>query len=192
MRLIDLVFRQGHLSERALAEAIATGARPVHLDQCDICAERAVRLSRWLDDVQAAGVDLADRTFTPERLSAQAHQILRRIEQLDQPARVISFPAAPRPEAPAFGRRRVAVSWVGVAAAAGLVIGLIGGQLSARLSRATPPATVTAEAAPPVESAAPVNAAVLAEPLETLNIGALSAIDDMTPRMLQVSARSSR
>ena len=51
MRLIDAVFRQGHLSEQALVEAVMTGERPAHLDRCDLCADRAVELGRWLDDV---------------------------------------------------------------------------------------------------------------------------------------------
>ena len=96
MRLIDIVFRQGHLSDRSLVDAVASGTRPLHLDRCDLCAERAVQLARWMDDVQADAAELADHVFTPERLAAQQHQILRRLEQLDHPARVISFPAAAR------------------------------------------------------------------------------------------------
>jgi hypothetical protein len=192
VQLIDIVFRHGHLSERALVNAIATGARPLHLDRCDICAERAVRLARWMDDLKADADDLADRVFTPERLAAQQHQILRRLEQLDHPARVIHFPATSRPDAAGFGGRRVAVSWVGVAAAAGLILGLVGGQISARVGRQLAPQATSADAGASLESAGPVNAAVLAEPLETLDIGALDAIDGMTPRLVQASARVRR
>src|SRR5207342_3686909 len=53
VRFADIVLRRGHLSEQALAEVCLTGERPVHLDRCDICAERAVQLSRWLDELQA-------------------------------------------------------------------------------------------------------------------------------------------
>lgn len=193
MRLIDLVLRQGHLSERALVDAVASGTRPRHLDRCDLCAERAVELARWMHDVQADAADLADRVFTPERLAAQQHQILRRLEHLDHPARVISFPAASRPEPAGMAGRRVAVSWVGVAAAAGLAIGLVGGQITARLTSPAPlaSATAAAEAAAPAEPAAgPVNAAVFADPLESLDVPSLDAMNDLTPRMLQVSARS--
>ena len=75
-----------------------------------------------------------------------------------------------------------------------LVIGLIGGQVSARLGGQTQnsPAPVTTEASLSPESAGPVNAAMLTEPFETLDIAPLTAIDDMTPRMVQVSARSGR
>jgi hypothetical protein len=194
MGLVDIVFRQGHLSERALVDAITTGARPLHLDRCDICAERAVRIGRWMDDVKTDAVELADHVFTPERLAAQQQQILRRLEQLDHPARVIAFPAAGRAEAHGLAGRRVAVSWVGVAAAAGLMLGLVGGQITARAGRPPAPAaaSVTADATAASESLGPVNAAVLAEPLETLDIPALNALNDMTPRFTQVSVRAVR
>lgn len=195
MRLIDIVFRQGHLSNRSLVDAIASGTRPLHLDRCDLCAERAVELARWLDDVQADAAELADHVFTPERLAAQQHQILRRLEQLDHPARVITFPAAGRHEPQGLGRRQVAVSWVGVAAAAGLLIGLLGGQISARLGHQSAPAPIATSAGDtnaslsPDTSTGPVNGAVFAEPLDNLTIKSLSALDEATPKMVQVSVR---
>jgi hypothetical protein len=93
VRLADTILRRGHLSERALAEVYLAGERPLHLDRCHFCAERAVELSRWLDEVRAVGLDEADAAFPPERLAAQQAQILRRLEQVDRPARVISFSA---------------------------------------------------------------------------------------------------
>jgi hypothetical protein len=194
VRLIDTVFRQGHLSERALVDAIVTGERPIHLDRCDICAERAVQLARWMDELQTDAAGLADDVFTPERLTAQQNQILRRLEQLDHPARVIAFPAASRPEPAGLNGRRVAVSWVGVAAAAGLAIGLVGGQLSARLDRpvqapvASSVADSTAQAS--IETLSdPADAAMFDEPFESLGIPSLDALNELTPR-LQISARS--
>jgi hypothetical protein len=200
VRLIDTVFRQGHLSERALVEAITSGTRPLHLDRCDICAERAVQLARWMDEIAADGTDLADRAFTPERLAAQQQQILRRLEQLDHPARVISFPAASRAERQGLQGRRVAVSWVGIAAAAGLLVGVAGGQITARLSTqpaAPPPAAVTvnvADTSAPAatEAAGPINREVFTESYETLDIPALGPLNDGTPRMLQASAKSGK
>ena len=134
MRLVDVVLRQGHLSEQALVEAVMTGERPAHLDRCDICADRSVELSRWLDDVRVIGQEAADDVFTPERLAAQHAQILRKLEQVDEPSRVIAFPVAPKPEVREPLGRRVAPAWLGVAAAAGLVLGVVGGQVSARLT----------------------------------------------------------
>ena len=200
MRLIDTVFRQGHLSERALVDAIVSGDRPQHLDRCDICAERAVQLARWMDDLQTDAVQMADEIFTPERLNAQQDQILRRLEQLDHPARVIAFPAASRPERQGTGGRRVALSWVGVAAAAGLAIGVVGGQVTARLSQPVAPATTTAatvaDSATPVLPVSaetpdgPVDSTWLGESFEVINIPSLGTLDRATPRLQQVSARS--
>jgi hypothetical protein len=177
----DLVLRRGHLSERALMEALAGGERPAHLDRCDICAERAVALARWMDAAREDAVDAADAIFTSDRLAAQESQILRRLEQLDTPARVISFPAATRAERGELNGRRVAVSWVGVAAAAGLAIGIVGGQLSARLTQA--PAPIVVAVNPPEAAATPVDGTFLEQPYDQLQIPALGAVDEITPRL---------
>lgn len=189
MRLIDSLFRQGHLSERAIVEAIMTGGRPIHLDNCGICAERAADLNRWLDGVQDAASEAADQAFPAERLAAQQSQILRRLEQLDEPARVIAFPHQSRSSETDRERRRVAPVWVGAAAAAGLVIGVIGGQVSARLSpAATPPSAV---AAPVVETPADAPEGRYGSPfeweLDRVTPGTLSLLDDVTPTMVAIS-----
>jgi hypothetical protein len=184
----DMVLRQGHLSERALMEALAGGDRPAHLDRCDICAERAVALARWMDAAREDAADAADAIFTSERLAAQQGQILRRLEQIDTPSRVISFPAASRAERGDIASRRVAVSWVGVAAAAGLVIGIVGGQLSARLTQPTTP--IVASVNPPDSPSTPVDSGFLEQSYDQLQIPALGALDEATPRLTQASARS--
>jgi hypothetical protein len=203
VRLVDAVLRQGHLSEQALTEALMTGERPQHLDRCDLCAERAVELGRWLDDVRLLGQEAADQVFTPERLAAQHAQILRKMEQADEPPRVISFPAASAREVRESMGRRVAPAWVGVAAAAGLVLGVVGGQVSARLSmppiltnaQQTPPAT-TVPAAPTSETAAadtdpavstPANTAAFDEDLLTEAPRSLRILDELTPRFRTTS-----
>ena len=191
MRLIDTVLRQGHLSEQAIVEAVMSGDRPHHLDRCDICAERAVQLARWMDDVQTDAIDVADAAFTPERLQAQQEQILRRLEQLDHPARVIAFPAASRPEPNNAGGRRVAVSWVAVAAAAGLVIGVVSGQMTARLS--PQPAPAAASAAPTTDptlasnDATSLDGSFMSQSYETLDLPSLEVLKSMPPRITQVS-----
>lgn len=197
MRLSDRIFRGGHLSERALVEALATGDRPVHLDRCDICAERAVALSRWLDDVRATGVEAADAAFPAERLALQQAQILRRLEQLDQPARVIAFPSQARLNHREAGGRRVAPGWLGVAAAAGVVLGVAGGQL---IPRQGPQSTATipaAEVTPPPAVAAPV-AMTDTPSMRSLSslldmdfdtpVKSLELVDDLTPRLVTQAA----
>ncbi len=147
-----------------------------------------------MDGLQADGGRPADGVFTPERLAAQQTQILRRLEQLDQPARVISFPAASRPEPHGLGGRRVAVSWVGVAAAAGLVIGLVGGQARRAIGQAVRPASATtADAGALATSDAatgPVNNAVLARTVRDARHQRVGGPDDMTPTLTEASARS--
>jgi hypothetical protein len=199
VRLIDTVFRQGHLSERALVDAIVAGQRPQHLDRCDICAERAVALARWMDEVQTDATDMTDEIFSPERLHAQQQQVLRRLEQLDQPARVIAFPAASRADNNGATGRRVAVSWVGVAAAAGLIIGVISGQVSARLTHPAAAPSVAAVVAPVTQTdetmaqsdsaGAPVDATVLDNPYENTELPSFAALSATTPRLSQVAIK---
>jgi hypothetical protein len=189
VRLVDAILRQGHLSESALAEALMTGERPAHLDACDVCSTRAVELSRWLDDVRSLGIDAADRVFPTEMLHAQQAQILRRLEQIEQPAaRVIAFPAAQPIQPPIMGRR-VAPAWIGVAAAAGLVLGVIGGQVTARMSgEAQVPAGTAAVRAPEHEPAVrPTSYSIddlLRSDLSEQSAGPLDPIDQVTPRLV--------
>jgi hypothetical protein len=191
VRLIDHVVRRGHLSERALTDALILGERPQHLDRCDLCAERASDLSRWLNHVETDAREMADDMFAPENLAAQQAQILRRLEQMDNPVRVIAFPAASRQEAQGNAGRRVAVSWVGVAAAAGLLVGIVGGQITARMApTVTPAVTVSAADTSAEPTPDPVDASIFEHPFETSDVRSMEALDMLTPRMVTVSARS--
>jgi hypothetical protein len=188
MRLVDVLVRQGHLSERALVEAVMSGDRPFHLDRCDVCAARAVELNRWLDAVRITAIDAADEAFPQERLAAQQAQILRKLEQLDEPARVIAFPRQIRPDGREAGTRRVAPGWLGVAAAVGLVVGVIGGQITARVGEAPAPVAVappTPVTSPEPESAAPTNAYWL-DPADVDGYipASLGALNEATPRIV--------
>jgi len=190
VRLADVILRRGHLSEEALAEVCMTGVRPSHLDLCDLCAERAIELGRWLDQVRTIGVEEADAAFPAERLAAQQAQILRRLEQGDRPARVITFPSHQRNRQLEGNGHGIRPAWVGFAAAAGLVLGLVGGQLSARL---TAPPAVTVIVPPPEQSAAAVPELPTTISLVDLDeydrprIDAFEAIDQFTPHSLPIS-----
>jgi len=194
----DLVLRGGHLSDRALVGVCMTGERPAHMDRCDICAERAIGLGRWLDDVRALGEADVDAVFPAERLAAQQAHIMRRLEQLDQPARVIAFPRHLRPDGQAEHGHRVSASWVAVAAAAGLVLGVIGGQLSARFTSAPSAAkTATAQMAAATPATA-VDAARVAEMSQVDQeeadrpyLSSLSVLDQMTPRAVPENEQGS-
>jgi hypothetical protein len=205
VRLVDWALRHGHLDESALTDAVLSGNRPRHVDQCDRCADRMLAISRWLDDVRDLAVGEADAAFPVERLAAQQSQILRRLEQADEPARVIEFPLAPARTAREAGGRRVAAAWVGVAAAAGLVVGVLSGQFAARHSQA--PAQAQAQAAVagrerPAVQPTPVSlqdnvdeappraadrndgASILDLDLEGFTPNTLRAFDEATPRLV--------
>jgi hypothetical protein len=186
----DVVLRGGHLSDRALVDVCMTGERPAHMDRCDICAERAIALGRWLDDVRAVGEADVDAVFPTERLAAQQAHIMRRLEQLDQPARVIAFPRHVRLDGQAEHGHRVSASWVAVAAAAGLILGVIGGQVSARFTSAPATKTATTQVAAATPASA-VDAARVAEmnqidqeSADRQSLGELSRLDLITPRIL--------
>lgn len=193
MRLADVVFRQGHLSESALVEAWSSGVRPAHLDRCDICAERALEMSHWLEDVKALGRTDAEAVFTPERLTAQRGQILQRLEQLDRPAKVISFPARKHRTTEISESRRVSPAWLAAAAAAGLTLGVVGVELGHTLGFGTPQPTqiVSTTTTPqPVEvtSTGTDASAIYDDPYSRTELGYLSAMDEMTPRLVDFVA----
>jgi hypothetical protein len=131
-----------HLSDDVLAEIWSaataeggTGSHP-HLAVCAECRARYAEFTRWLENLRDDAFADADLVMSPERLSAQQTQILRRLETLERPARVIAFPASARP---AVSTARGTQRWVAAAAAAGLVIGVAAGQL-VDLRRALQPA----------------------------------------------------
>lgn len=79
-----------------------------------------------LEAYRAAAHAEADAHFDDRALDAQRVKILARLAHLGHPAKVIRFPHASQVDAPVSGVNR---RWVSVAAAAGLIIGLLGGQI---------------------------------------------------------------
>ena len=79
-----------------------------------------------LEAYRAAAHAEADAHFDDRALETQRHKILARLAHLGHTAKVIRFPLAAHVEAPATGVNR---RWISVAAAAGLIIGLLGGQI---------------------------------------------------------------
>lgn len=75
---------------------------------------------------RAAACAEADAHFDDRALETQRHRILARLANLGHPAKVIRFPNAPSGELPSTGVNR---RWISVAAAAGLLIGILGGEL---------------------------------------------------------------
>lgn len=120
-----------HLGDDQFADlwsaAVATGqpAADPHLAACAQCRARYAAFTSWLDRIHDDAMGEAEDAFPPERLAAQQAQVMRRLEALERPARVIAFPRFARPVTSSQGH---AQRWVAAAAAAGLVIGLAAGQ----------------------------------------------------------------
>jgi hypothetical protein len=101
-----------------------------------------------LEAYRAAACAEADAHFDDRALEAQRHKILAKLAHLGNPAKVIRFPKAGAVEIPAGRANR---GWISVAAAAGLILGLLGGQLVHLLpqsNRLSPMATSIAPSAP--------------------------------------------
>ena len=79
-----------------------------------------------LEAYRAAAHAEADAHFDDRALDAQRHKILARLAHMGHPAKVIRFPHATPVDTPVAGVNR---RWISVAAAAGLIIGLLGGQV---------------------------------------------------------------
>lgn len=122
----------GHLDDGAFAEiwsASLEGSEPAnddHLSECQQCRTRYAAFVSWLDRIQDDARTEADEAFPADRLVTQQALVMRRLEALERPARVIAFPKFARPIANTQGH---AQRWIAAAAAAGLVIGLAAGQL---------------------------------------------------------------
>ena len=113
-----------------------------------------------LEAYRAAACAEADAHFDDRTLEAQRHKILAKLANIGNPAKVIRFPKSGAVEAPAGRPNR---GWISAAAAAGLILGLLGGQLVhliPQTRRLSPMATSIAPSAP---SAGPVFVPVTAD-----------------------------
>ena len=113
------------LADQRLAVPSRTAATE-HVGQCPACRTRLSSLSAWLDNLKTEARQEADEAFPRERLAAQQTQILRRLEAMERPAKVLAVPRFTRPIATMHsGRQR----WIAAAAVAGLVVGIGLGQI---------------------------------------------------------------
>ena len=142
-----------------------------------------------LEAYRAKACAEADAAFDDQALETQRHKILAKLAHLGHPARVIRFPKAPLGDinTSAINRR-----WVSVAAAAGLIIGVLGGQfvhLVPQQTRRMAPRAISV-APPPAQPqflqiSVPVDDGLLGEIELAMNArGAaeLHALDELTPR----------
>jgi hypothetical protein len=193
-----------HLSEERLIEVcldVAPEARErEHLEICAECGHRRAEIARMLTDLRDAAVVEADAAFPADRLVRQQARILQRLEHEGRPARIIAFPA--HGAEPSILRTRPAMRWIAGAAAAGLVIGLLAGHLAHDFSITRPASrSQVAVAARQALPAAPTLRAVATTISEDEFLGqielaiegtggtALRPLDDLTPRVWEVTAR---
>jgi hypothetical protein len=144
-----------------------------------------------LEAYRAAACAEADAHFDDRALEAQRHKILARLEHLGHPAKVIRFPKAPQGDVPSTSMNR---GWISVAAAAGLIIGLLGGQVVhllphspvrlAPMATSIAPSAATSNAAI-VQASAPIDDdGFLSEielVMEVRGASELRALDEFTP-----------
>lgn len=203
MSLLKRAVLRGHLDDGALTEiwsaSVATGepASHPHLSACQQCQSRYDAFTAWLDRIQDDARSEADEAFPAERLAAQQAHVMRRLEALERPARVIAFPKFARPITSSQGH---AQRWIATAAAAGLVIGLAAGQfLDIRDAftgrrRVEPPVQTTARvgdglrpSGPAVKPAANFSnvsdeALFFGDPEQRAGVAMLQSVDAITPR----------
>jgi len=131
--MLDWLGLNRHVSDADLAAVwadtrlgeTAPSAAAAHVRDCAACRARLASLSSWLESVRTEARQEADEAFPRERLVAQQAQILRRLEGMERPARVLAFPRFPKGiSVRQVGRQR----WITAAAAAGLVVGIGLGQ----------------------------------------------------------------
>jgi hypothetical protein len=111
-----------YLSERG-GEAIDPPSAE-HLADCRECSARYGELLHLMNAMRREADADTNEVFTADRLYAQKLQILRRLEHLGRPARVIDFPGHLAGRHMHSGGAHGVTRWVYAAAAAGLVIGV--------------------------------------------------------------------
>ena len=142
-----------------------------------------------LEAYRARACAEADAAFDDQALETQRHKILAKLAHLGHPARVIRFPKAPLGDinTGAINRR-----WVSVAAAAGLIIGVLGGQFVHLVPQQARPAAIAPSNAPSLPAqpqflqiSAPIDDGLLDEvelAMNTRGAAELHALDELTPR----------
>lgn len=120
-----------HLDAAALGLAVLDDAVDprvaAHLGSCARCRREHARIAATLDQARTGADAAVDAAFGPADLERQRHAILQRIAKSGGVARVLRFPQGVDDRAPQPPRTEV--RWLGVAAAAGLIIGLAAGQV---------------------------------------------------------------
>lgn len=128
--------RPAHMPTERLAVLALAGAEDAqdvdgealaHVSACQACAAKLSQLVASFDDLRDESHREADARFPEAALEAQRTRVLDRLAHIGHAARVLHFPmraTSANPVRPVVNRR-----WVSAAAAAGLLIGLVTGQV---------------------------------------------------------------
>jgi predicted anti-sigma-YlaC factor YlaD len=177
-----------------------------HLSSCGECRARYTELSRFMEGLREEAEAETDALFTPQQLRVQQQQIVRRLEHLGQPARVLSFPARLIHRHLAGHAQRIAPRWAAAAAVAGLFVGVGLGVFFDSRTGSTPIVMTALTAARTPPQVAPIAATV--SPAPVLDVDAflseleaalggplnqeLLPFDALTPRVQEISSRPLR
>ena len=153
-----MIFRSGHVKDSRLFASYVDerAGEPLdprvvdHLATCAECAGRFQEMAAMMNELRESADAEADAVFSPAHLEEQRQQILRRLDHVNRPARVISFPGR---DAAADARPAglMAPRWVAAAAAAGLFIGFaVGGYLGPERFHRARNTSFTQSAPPPM------------------------------------------
>jgi hypothetical protein len=171
-RLLDSHLDDTTLRLLAIDAQALSAADAAHFGGCARCQSRAGSAARTLDAERAEAQIAADAVFSAADLDRQRRSILARIARGSRPARVLAFPG----HEPGLPARRADRRWLAAAAAAGLVLGALVGQL--------PHLAGTGEAGAPPLSATPAVVAARADsrPLEDTLLSEVEAALDAEAR----------
>lgn len=172
-----------------------------HLAGCQDCRARLAELSRFMDDLREEAEAETDEVFTAHELRVQQQHILRRIEHLGHPARVLSFPARLMRRHFTATARMIAPRWAAAAAAAGLFVGLgaglmLDGRQQPRVMSVNRPVRVAAPVIPASVPPPVIDDAAFLSELEAALGGPhnqeLLPFDALTPRVQEISSHPLR
>ena len=147
--------RESHVPLERLTALAMTARAPkhehdrqtiAHVARCAQCSTALAQVTADVELMRDAADAEVDAAFDDNALETQRSRILDRIAHLGQAARVLRFPGRVREAAMPVSQ--VSRRWISVAAAAGLIIGLVAGQLIHLMpweSRLTPTGSVAVQ-----------------------------------------------
>jgi len=190
--------------ERDGRDSVRRAVIRAHLAACEACACRYAEVTGFLDAVRDETEAGDAAVFTDSRLAAQHDRIMRRIDHMDHPVQVITFPAA-RIAHRVKSATSVAVwRWVASGAVAGLLVGVAVGRFvdrsqpepAATMASLSVPAARVARVTVPKSRRAASDDAFVSLDLSELDRSfdsehqiVLQAYDALTPRIQEVSAK---